>query len=76
MAVTVIVIVSLRIAVVEAAGAVVMGPVEDIVYALRVIARGYACGLIVTVTGAGRNVDTVCFLTIERDLDQVAKISR
>ena len=68
MAVAIIVIIGLRIAVVEATGAVVVCPVEDCVHTLRFVASSYAGSGIVAIADAGRNVNTVRLLTVQCDL--------
>ena len=57
----------LGVAVVEAAGAVVVGSVEDRVHALRRVAPGRAAGGIVAVAGAGRDEDAVGLLAVQCD---------
>lgn len=60
-------IVGLGVAVVEAAGAVVVGPVEDGVHALGRVALGRAAHGVVAVAGAGRDEDAVRLLAVQRD---------
>ena len=66
-AITRIAIARLGVAVVEAAGIIVVSPVEDRVRALRPVAYSCAAGGVVAVASAGRDEDTVRLLTVQRD---------
>ena len=76
MAVASISISGLGVAVVEAAFAVVVGPVEDRVDALRRVAGSYAASGVVAVAGAGRYKDTIRLLPVQRDrgTDRTGKV--
>ena len=52
-------VICLGVAIVEAAGVVVVSPVEDCINTLRVVTRSYAASCIVAVAGAGLDIDAV-----------------